>query len=30
MTGFLAIDEVHRFNEIGEQLRAWHEAGDIR
>jgi len=29
MTGFLAIDEVHRFNEIGEELRAWHEAGDI-
>ena len=29
MTGFLAIDQVPRFPEIGEQLRAWHEAGDI-
>lgn len=29
MTGFLAIDDVPRFPEIGEQLRAWHEAGDL-
>ena len=29
MQGFLAFDEVPRFPEIGEQLRAWHEAGDI-
>ncbi|MEZ5267030.1 MAG: NADP-dependent oxidoreductase [Microthrixaceae bacterium] len=29
MTGFLAFDEVPRFPEIGERLRAWHTAGDI-
>ncbi len=29
MTGFLAFDEVPRFPMIGEELRAWHEAGDI-
>lgn len=29
MTGFLAFDDVPRFPEIGEQLRAWHAAGDI-
>lgn len=29
MRGFLAFDDVPRFPEIGEQLRAWHEAGDI-
>ena len=29
MQGFLAFDQVPRFPEIGEQLRAWHEAGSI-
>ncbi|MFV0316407.1 MAG: zinc-binding dehydrogenase [Microthrixaceae bacterium] len=29
MTGFLAFDDVPRFPEIGEKLRAWHTAGDI-
>jgi NADPH-dependent curcumin reductase CurA len=30
MTGFLALDEVPRFNEIGEQLRAWERDGALR
>jgi hypothetical protein len=30
MRGFLAFDDVPRFPEIGEQLRAWHESGEIR
>ena len=30
MTGFLAIDEVPRFGEIAEHLRAWVEDGSLR
>ncbi len=30
MTGFLAIDEVPRFGEIAEHLRAWVEEGSLR
>lgn len=29
MRGFLAFDDIPRFPEIGEQLRAWHRAGDL-
>ncbi len=30
MTGFLAIDDVPRFGEIAEHLRAWVDAGSLR
>lgn len=30
MTGFLALDEIPRFPEIGEQLRAWERDGRLR
>lgn len=30
MTGFLALDEIPRFGEIGEQLRAWVDQGLLR
>jgi NADPH-dependent curcumin reductase CurA len=30
MTGFLALDDVPRFNEIGAQLRAWEQEGTLR
>jgi NADPH-dependent curcumin reductase CurA len=30
MTGFLALDDVPRFNEIGAQLRAWEQEGALR
>ncbi|MFZ4669357.1 MAG: NADP-dependent oxidoreductase [Microthrixaceae bacterium] len=30
MQGFLSFDEIPRFPEIGDQLRAWHLAGDLR
>ncbi len=30
MTGFLAIDEIPRFGEIGDQLRAWVDEGRLR
>ena len=30
MTGFLALDDVPRFNEIGAQLRAWEQDGTLR
>jgi len=30
MTGFLALDEVPRFNEIGEQLHAWVDDGSLQ
>lgn len=29
MRGFLAFDDIPRFPEIGERLRAWHRAGDL-
>ncbi len=29
MRGFLAFDDIPRFPQIGEQLRAWHRAGDL-
>jgi NADPH-dependent curcumin reductase CurA len=30
MTGFLALDEIGRFGEIGEHLRAWHAEGRLQ
>ena len=30
MTGFLALDEIPRFGEIGDQLRAWVDDGRLR
>jgi NADPH-dependent curcumin reductase CurA len=30
MTGFLALDDIPRFGEIGEQLRAWADEGRLR
>ena len=30
MQGFLSFDEIPRFPEIGEQLRAWHRAGELQ
>ena len=30
MTGFLALDDIPRFGEIGEQLRAWVDEGRLR
>ena len=30
MTGFLALDDIPRFGEIGEQLRAWEAEGRLR
>ena len=30
MTGFLSLDDVPRFNEIGEQLRTWEREGKLR
>lgn len=30
MQGFLSFDEIPRFPEIGERLRAWHRAGDLQ
>lgn len=29
MRGFLAFDDIPRFPEIGERLRAWHRAGEL-